>query len=194
MTKLTFTLTFVVISLLSTGQNKSKYSFNKTESIDSTSIVIVSTYNSPVKFSFNYNSSLLFVDTKYNKTYKLNLTPPFRVTDYKANNPGKFLGEKYVVFRAKTSNIDNNTKLNWRDPDYLFICDTHGQSVRKISPDNFDVISWTFNRVTNTITFVGTGDTDKNGKFDDKDKDKIYVFDLTSTSTSEVYNSDDQNK
>lgn len=173
---------FTVLVLLFTGtaafsQSKTTYTFNKTEAIESTSMVVVSA-NKEGKVSFEQNSRLLFIDTHNNSSSYLDLPDPYRIIKISVNNPGKFKGRHYVIFTAKTDDWNSTNKVNWYDPNFLFICNERGKDVQRISPPNFDVKSWSVNPQTHTITFVGTEDTNKNKRFDKNDIDKMYIFDL----------------
>jgi hypothetical protein len=170
-----------IISFCSFGQTKKGPSVENEEIIDSTSMVVISVWE-------DYGRSLLFVDTKNIKQYKLNLPKPFRLDQHFLNKPGKFRGQKYVMFKASTADGNKDGKIDWGDPTYLYICDTHGQNVKQISPDKLNVKNCVVNPQTNTVTFIATEDTDGNGKYSKDDLDKIFIFNLTSESTTEVKN------
>lgn len=173
-------LTFLALSTIGAmafAQSNSPYTFNKTEAIESSSMVVVSA-NKEFKGGFLKNARLLFIDTHSNSSSYLDLEDPYYITNFSVNNPGKHKGQNFVVFTAKTDEWNDISKIKGQDPNSLFICNERGKGVQKISPENFDVKSWSINKESNSIIFVGTEDSNLNKKFEKNDKDKIYTFDL----------------
>jgi hypothetical protein len=184
-------ITFTIISFCSFGQENFKqetnrYSIDKNEQeIESTPIVVFSVFG-------DSGRSLIFIDTKVNIQYKLNLYKTFNITQFFANNPGEYKGQKYVLFKARTLDFDADGKKVFGHSDYLFICDIHGQNVKQISPNNLHVKSFVVNKQTNTVTYTVTDNQSSTGnlKFNPRKGgiDKLFIFNLKSESTTEIKN------
>lgn len=183
MTKMkTRTLLLTVILLaavnLLNGQAKIGFNFNKIETMEGTGINVLLTDHRYAKIGTEHDESLLFVDTKTNDARLLSLPEGYQYSNYEVCGGSTFKGEKYVLIIAQKRKA-NRREAKFFSPFSLFITDLMGQNTKMISPDHFHVFSWKILEETNTLTFLGKEDTDRNGKFNRADKSKVYVLDLT---------------
>jgi hypothetical protein len=83
-----------------------------------------------------------------------------------------------IFYSVIVSDFNNDGKLNYDDPEYLFISDKAGNNFRQISPDNMNVVSWQVNKKTGKVFIQAITDVDNNKKFNSEDRTVPYVYDM----------------
>jgi hypothetical protein len=97
----------------------------------------------------------------------------FRVSDLPANIlPG------HIVYLARTENYNDDKALDSDDPLYLYISDKKGEGLKQITPNGFNVVSWTLSKDRKIILVKMQNDKNRNKKFGNGDDELYYRIDL----------------
>ncbi|WP_205500431.1 hypothetical protein [Rufibacter psychrotolerans] len=178
----------VVLGLLCLGalgqvraQEKYSLGYNKLSSIDSTDMVVAS-QEAYSKWTAGFPDmvSLLFVNTKTGQSKLLELPPGYVINNTNFNVPARYQGERLVVLRGKNKDWNKKAKLEWEDPNVLFIVTASGQHLKQVSPGGESLVEWTVNKQTGAILFITRPDSNQDNKFDFKDESKVYLYHLAS--------------
>jgi hypothetical protein len=84
---------------------------------------------------------------------------------------------KYIYYRVRVDDVNNDKQLTDKDPEYLFISDLKGEGFRQISPAGLHLQSWGLVKTANKVIMIVHRDSDKNGAFTQKDEELIYQID-----------------
>ncbi len=57
----------------------------------------------------------------------------------------------YIFYNMITEDLNQDKKLNYSNPTYLFITDKEGKNLKQISPSNLNVVDWKLIPKTNKI-------------------------------------------
>ncbi|ALI98715.1 hypothetical protein DC20_06710 [Rufibacter tibetensis] len=163
------------------AQEKFAASLNHITSIDSTDMVVASQSDGGKGIlSFPGVNKLLFLNTRTQETRIVELPAGFVISRTFLNVPGRYEGERLVLISGTYKGWGNNEKLEWNDPEYLFVSTASGQHLKQISPEEERLVEWTVNKNSNTLALITRPDTNKDKKYDAKDSNKLYIYHLTS--------------
>jgi hypothetical protein len=131
----------------------------------------------------------LFYNTKTNQTKKLldgrlALISPFlqRRDSYYSQEKKPDLTNnilsRLIIYSITTDDFNGDKVLDSDDPSYLYISTKTGEQLRQITPNGFDVISWTVSKDKKIVLVKGRTDKNKNKKFGNGDDQVYYRIDL----------------
>jgi len=126
--------------------------------------------------------NILFYDRSNGET-KLLTENKIRVSDYSINIKGAgTILQNRILYRIADTDFNNDQKLSGDDPEHLFISKTDGTGLKRLSPLNENIESYTI--VPNTDQLIVRTKRDVNGdlKFDREDEAVWYRIDLQSDS------------
>ncbi|MCE7992527.1 MAG: hypothetical protein HEP71_11120 [Roseivirga sp.] len=120
----------------------------------------------------------------------------FRISDFKVNmeDKGPMLAHS-ILYEITDLDYNKDGKLSGQDPEHLFISNTDGSDLRRLSPINEDLESFTL--IPNSDQLIIKTRRDKNGdlKFNTEDETIWYRIDLQGDSTPlEMVDSVDRKK
>lgn len=117
-------------------------------------------------------------------------------TKYSSNdNIDLIYSTRYIFYRVTVEDYNQDKKLTYDDPEYLFISDKEGNNFRQISPAGYNLNSWQFIKSANKVVMTVTRDSDKNKKFGDKDEITAFQIDMDKeTQPSEIFSSEFKTK
>ncbi len=126
--------------------------------------------------------NFIFYDLESGKT-RLLTNKKSRISDFRTNlkNVGPIL-KRSVLFEIADSDYNQDYKLTYSDPTFLFISDINGDNLRRISPKNEDLIEYQIVPDSDKIIFQTQRDTNSDKKFDKKDELVWYLIDLSKDS------------
>jgi hypothetical protein len=82
-----------------------------------------------------------------------------------------------LLFLAKTNDQNRDGILDPNDPLYLFLATKTGDSLTRISPPDYNVITWSLSKDNKTILLKLVKDTNGNNKYNDE-REVFYQIDL----------------
>lgn len=85
--------------------------------------------------------------------------------------------KKHLLFLAKTYDHNKDGILDHSDPLYLFLATKSGDSLTQISPNGYNVITWTLSKDKKNILVKMVKDTNGNNKYSDE-PEIFYQIDL----------------
>jgi len=97
------------------------------------------------------------------------------------------INDDLIYYTVRTTDFNQDGKLNSDDPRYLFISDLSGQNFRQISPDNFDLVHWEVILGTNKILIQACNDSNKDKKFNSNDEIVSFVYDIESQKIQQIF-------
>ncbi len=176
-----------------------RFEYNSPIYIDSTSQVLlpIVTRNensrSSIKSSSLYSSSegrsiywnILFYNSETGKTNLLT-EEKMNISDFNYNlkETGKILS-KSILYKISTKDFNKDSKLNYLDPHNLYISNNQGIELRRISPENEHLETYSIIPESDQIIFKTRRDTNNDLKFDYDDELIWYKVDLTLSSMPE---------
>jgi hypothetical protein len=102
---------------------------------------------------------------------------------------------RYIFYTITTYDFNQDKKLTYEDPKYLFVTDKEGKNFRQISPSNYDLQNWQFIKSVNKVILTVKKDSDKNNKFDEKDEVTTFEVEIDKgTEPKEVFPPEFKNK
>ncbi len=114
---------------------------------------------------------ILNYETNYNSYNSSENTGSLSIDNYSSKN--------YIFYNMITEDFNQDKKLNYNDPTYLFISDKEGKNLRQISPSNFNVLDWKLIPKTNKIIINARKDVNGNKNFEDAEDELVNLeFDL----------------
>lgn len=182
-----------------------KFEYAKPVFIDSTPHILlpITTQLAERKKAFSrYNSdgyswadypkywNILFYNKSSNQT-RLLTESKMRITDYVVNikETGEILS-KSILYKIGDIDYNKDKKLNHDDPEHLFISNTDGTQLKRLSPKNEDLVSYTLIPNSDQILIETIRDTDSDLEFKPDDEKIWYLIDLSSGSKpTEIINS-----
>lgn len=102
-----------------------------------------------------------------------------RISDFDVNlrNVGKILS-KSILYKICISDFNNDHKLDYNDPKYLFISNINGKNLRQISPKNENLVSYSIIPNSDLLIIRTKRDSNENVEFDRDDELIWYKIDL----------------
>ena len=98
-----------------------------------------------------------------------------------------YSSKNYIFYNMITEDFNQDKKLNYSDPTYLFITDKEGKNLKQISPSNLNVVDWKLIPRTNKIIINARKDVNGNKNFEDSEDELINLeFDLNSQKTAKL--------
>jgi hypothetical protein len=126
--------------------------------------------------------NIIFLNTNTNEYHLLSdqkmLISSYNYNNYSDNNAEKTLAKKYIFYSIIVNDLNQDNKLTLEDPKYLFLSDKHGNSLRQISPSNYDLQNWQFIKSANKVIMTLKKDSDKDNKFDHNDETTSFEIDI----------------
>ncbi len=84
-----------------------------------------------------------------------------------------------IIYTATSKDYNLNKQLDQDDPGYLYVSDKEGNNFRQISPEDYNITSWTVVKGTSKIIMQAQKDENGDKKFDTNDRAIPLVADLT---------------
>jgi len=98
-----------------------------------------------------------------------------------------YSSKNYIFYNMITEDFNQDKKLNYSDPTYLFITDKEGKNLKQISPSNLNVVDWKLIPKTNKIIINARKDINGNKNFEDIEDELINLeFDLNSQKNAKL--------
>lgn len=97
--------------------------------------------------------------------------------DKEKNIPVNILS-KHIVYLVRIDDFGGDNAIDTDDPLYLYISTKSGDSLKRITPKGFHVVSWTLSRDKKMILVKGQSDKNGNKKFGNGDDELFYRIDL----------------
>ena len=130
---------------------------------------------------FFYNSATNQVNKLFGGQLAL-INPFFARRNYYSNEKEKELPDnilsRHIIYLVRTSNFNRDNALDTEDPVYLYVSTKTGEKLRQLTPENFNVVSWTLSKDGKLILVKGQNDTNGNKKFGNGDDELYYRIDL----------------
>ncbi len=182
-----------------------KFEYDKPVFIDSTSQVllpITTQHSERKKILSRYSSdeyswtdyprywNILFYNKSSNQT-RLLTESKMRITDYAVNikETGAILS-KSILYKIGDIDYNKDKKLNNDDPEHLFISKTDGTELKRLSPKNEYLISYTLIPNSDQIVIETIRDTNSDLEFKLDDEKIWYLINLNSNAQPiEIINS-----
>jgi hypothetical protein len=77
--------------------------------------------------------------------------------------------ENHIIFLVHDTDLNADGIIDEDDPVSIYVSTRSGDSLRKVSDNELNVVSWSFSRDYKVILFTGQKDNDKDKKFDGED-------------------------
>jgi hypothetical protein len=164
-------------SILCYGQIRfEQVSFNKLVEVEGTDNVIALEVNTNSLGEIN-SMSIIFIDTKTGEATSAEIANEYLIQDFKQVKIDE-LNINTVLVTVRMFDIDNNARINFKDPITLVSVGIDGKSKVILTDTTYNVRVWEINEKTGTVTIAGFYDNNKNGRYDPLEKNEIQVFDL----------------
>ncbi|MEL7123064.1 MAG: hypothetical protein AAFO07_26680 [Bacteroidota bacterium] len=174
--------------------NEYNFEYSRVVFIDSLEKVIlpISTQNNRRGSSYERGSyyvdsypnywNLIFYDIKSGKT-KLLTEKKTRISNFDTNfkDVGPIL-KKSVLYKAGNTDFNLDKKLNYEDPEQLFISDIDGNRFLRLSPVNESLTEYEIVPNTDKIIFKTLRDSNDDKEFDEEDEKIWCLIDLSAES------------
>lgn len=133
-------------------------------------------------------TNITFYNTKTNQSKKLfqqlalirslTSTRTYYYMPEKEPEVPKNILPNHIVYLAVTHDFNNDKALDSHDPMYLYISTKIGERLTQITPNGFNVLSWTLSKDKKMILVRGQNDKNGNKKFGNGDDNLYYRIDL----------------
>jgi len=90
-----------------------------------------------------------------------------------------------ICYSITTTDFNQDGKLYYDDPSYLFTSDLSGAGFKQISPNDFDVVNWT--KIKNKILIQTRRDSNNDKKFNFDDEIVLFVYDIEKQKTEPIF-------
>lgn len=87
--------------------------------------------------------------------------------------------KNYIVFLVQDTDLNGDGILDDDDPASIYISKGNGESLTKISPNDLNVVAWSFAKDNSTILFTAQKDNNNDKKFINEEQ-LLYQIDITS--------------
>ena len=183
------------------------FDYNNPIFIDSTSQILlpITTQFQKVEKMSRYSSydgdsyprywNVLFYNSETGETNLLTESK-MRISDFKTNlkDVGKTLS-KSILYNVKVLDYNNDKKLDYSDPEYLFISEINGKNLRQISPKNENLETFSIIPFSDQLIIKTKRDSNGDLKFNADDELVWYKVDLNNNSLPiEIIDSIDRKK
>lgn len=186
-----------------------KFSYFEPVIIDSSDIIMIPIgtqmyrgrksyrYSSDNYDSYSYSKywNFTFNNTAKNTTSLLIDKKSF-ITDFSANQEkvGK-TASKSIFYEMADVDYNQDNNLDFDDPIHLFISQNNGSNLKRVSPINENLHSWSIIPFTDKVIINTLRDSNKNLEFDIKDEYVFYLIDLNNIETkTELIDAKSRNK
>lgn len=190
--------TFLFISV-ATAQKKDEINFSDAFQLDSSEYFLIPRLlDDSNKDQFDkgkgyipwgHYTDILFYNTKTNQTKKLFGGRPALIAPFLQKRNSYYTQEKeadvtknvlpgLIVYSVITDDFNNDKVLDSDDPCYLYISTKTGEQLKQVTPNGFNVLSWTISQDKKIILVKGQTDKNKNKKFGNGDDQLYYRIDL----------------
>ena len=85
--------------------------------------------------------------------------------------------KNHLVFLVQDNDLDGDGIIDDDDPASIYVANSNGESITKISPNDLNVLSWSFAKDKTTILFTAQKDSNNDKKFINEEQ-MIYQIDL----------------
>lgn len=85
---------------------------------------------------------------------------------------------KHIVYLVRSHDFNKDGALDSEDPVYLYVSDKTGNGLRQVTPDGYNVISYTASKDGGTILVKTQKDSDGNKKFRPGDDDIYFKIEM----------------
>lgn len=151
-------------------------SFNKLVDVKGTDNVIALEVNTNSLGDIN-SMNILFINTKTIETTDAKIANVYIIQDFKQVKIDD-LNINTIIVAVRMFDIDNNVRINLKDPITLVSVGTDGKSKHILTDTTFNVRVWEVNEKSGTLVVAGYYDNNKNGRFDPLELNEIQIFDL----------------
>jgi hypothetical protein len=181
--------------------NMSTIIFAAPQVIDSSHIVIYPLILEKTTYGSGFSSgsgewertnywNLLFFDAETNQQHLLTRDKKIIIFSINSGESSSFarhiptdrnnIYKDNIFYEAITKDYNQNDYLDNNDPTYLFISDKQGNNFRQLSPENYNIKSWTVVEGTTKIILQAQRDDNNDKKFDENDKTIPMIVDVAS--------------
>ncbi|WP_175635885.1 hypothetical protein [Pedobacter ghigonis] len=105
----------------------------------------------------------------------------------KASNHPLTLSDQFIYYNITDSDYDGDKKLTPKDPGKLYISNLEGKSFTRISPNNYELSSWTIDEKHDLILMNLTRDSNGDKEFNGEDEVEYFVYNLKTKTLKEVF-------
>lgn len=135
-----------------------------------------------LKFSGNMYANIIYYNYKTDSSYKLFPKNTFVSLydfghiyyDFKINEPQK-KSSKYLFYKVANVDYNKNKKIDGDDPIILYVSDLDGKNLKRLTPENENVVSVELFEKLNFALVKLQVDSNNDGKFDFRDKVFYYI-------------------
>ncbi|MES2062910.1 MAG: hypothetical protein V4456_13375 [Bacteroidota bacterium] len=152
------------------------------------------------KFDSKTYWNIIFYNTITRKSYLLNKKGKMIILSYNQNRYDSYSSDNnyqtlgvtqakgYILYSVISSDFNNDGRLDYHDPEYLFISDKQGNNFKQISPNDKNVLSWQLIEKSGVVLINTVTDKNNDKVFDEKDVTIPYTYDLkTGKPAEEVF-------
>ena len=186
-------LSIFTLNGFSQSSDKLPRYFDNPIMIDTTNTILIPTrYNtdllssSKVGLRNNYYANILITSADNSMPRKLfeadTYILPLRLTEssryyYKYNySYSKSIFTNWIFLLVKNNDLDNNQRIDEKDPTILYVTDLFANGLRKITDENENVVDYYIYENQNLIMVKIQRDLTNDRKFTNKDKDFYFLF------------------
>lgn len=116
--------------------------------------------------------NILFLNTHTNEQHLLT-EDKMIILDYNyksKNETGITMDNNHIFYTIRSTDYNNDSLINEKDPVYLFVSDKMGKNFRQLSPDGYSIYNWEYMNSSKKIILSVHKDSNKNNYFDNKDE------------------------
>jgi hypothetical protein len=195
-------LTFLIAILFcsfAAGQKKDEINFSDAFQLDSSEYFLIPRLlDDSNKDQFDkgkgyilwgHYTDILFYNTKTNQAKKLLEGKAALILPFLQKRSSYYNQEKepdvsnnilpaHIIYSVTIDDFNGDKVLDSDDPSYLYVSTKTGEQLKQITPNGFNVISWTISKDKKMILVKGQNDKNKNKKFGNGDDQLYYRIDL----------------
>lgn len=196
MKKISFLILLFSISFSSFAQDSKirKQSFDNYRQLDSTSYILI-----PIQWDNNpkvgdmkvsgvgSNQNIFFYDPETDeqrflfegrlqiiKRYDGHLLH----SRYSKDTSKRPMNKEHIYYTVINKDYNSDEKLNYEDPQILYMSKFDGTGLTQLTPDNYDLQKYKYIEKSNIILATLTVDDNNDGKFNSNDSEVLYRIDL----------------
>lgn len=202
MKKISFLILLFSISFSSFAQDSKirKQSFDNYRQLDSTSYILI-----PIQWDNNpkvgdmkvsgvgSNQNIFFYDPETDeqrflfegrlqiiKRYDGHLLH----SRYRNDSSKRPLNKEHIYYTVISKDYNSDKKLNYEDPQILYMSKFDGTGLTQLTPDNYDLQKYKYIEKSHIILATMTVDDNNDGKFNSNDSEVLYRIDLNDLKNS----------
>jgi hypothetical protein len=170
-------------------ENKQNLRFGTSVDVDNSDLILFTIINEDINQERGYSIkrkkyeydvwNILFYNIITEEYYTLIKNSGQRIKNFYVNIKSK--GEhasKYNFYEIINEDVNEDQKINFEDPVYLFVSGKNGKKLKQISPKGYDVLNWEIAQKSNVLLINALEDTDDNNIYDFSDQEVILKVDL----------------